>query len=230
MRRLLVGLSALALTAVVAGCGHDTSTGEPAGPTATPTVDRKAALAALVTAAAIKPAELKVKRATSDEAAISLTLPCQADPAALPATGHTWSYSQSKPAVVAHSVFAYEGVSGQDVVRAISTAVGACTSWTWGGVWTMKVLGGFPVASPAGVDGVIAYCHLGTLRSGSNKGDRFYLCDGVVSRGALIAKVDTLALTQAQAQANLKAALPLAAAALVRAVPGAAGSPTPSAS
>jgi hypothetical protein len=69
------------------------------------------------------------------------------------------------------------------------------------------------------VDGIATYCHHGTITAGAGKGDKVYICDGLVSRGHLVARVDTLKLTLAGARTELKKAVRLAAAALVEAVP-----------
>ena len=82
----------------------------------------------------------------------------------------------------------------------------------------MEVIGAFTVTVPTGADNVVAYCHHGTLLTGSGKGNTVYLCDGVLSRGHLVAQVGTVQLTLATAQSALTNALPLTSAGLVRAV------------
>ena len=73
------------------------------------------------------------------------------------------------------------------------------------------------VAELVGVDNAVGYCHHGTVLTGTNKGDKVYLCEGVVSRVHLISQVRTVKLTLADARAELDKALPLAATALTRA-------------
>jgi hypothetical protein len=94
-----------------------------------------------------------------------------------------------------------------------------CKTWIYGDSFRMKILGEFGVTRPRGVDNALAYCHHGTVISGRTKGDAVYLCDGLISRGSLVSSVGTVELTLAAARKELTRALPLAASALVKAVP-----------
>ncbi len=173
----------------------------------------------MVDAAGIAPSALGVKRADAEETTIKLNMPCGAVLNAGHMAAHHWSYKTAKPAIVTHTVFGYDPEPGSAVIEQVRAALKTCKNWTWGGTWDMRVLGEFQIGRPSGVDNVLAYCHYGTILTGANKGDKVYLCDGLVSRGNLVAEVGTLKLTAAATQSEMKKALPLAAAALVKAVP-----------
>jgi hypothetical protein len=228
---LVAGLVALGLASACGGSAPAVPDTAGSEPTASPPVDR-AQIQAMVEAAALKPADLGVKKATAEETTIGLTVPCAdaatndvagagtAGAAAVPAAAHSWSYAAgSKVDILSHSVYGYEAGTGAAVVGSVQASLKTCTSWEWAGTFTMKVLGEFQVAKPSGVDGIATYCHHGTITAGAGKGDKVYICDGLVSRGHLVARVDTLKLTLAGARTELKKAVRLAAAALVEAVP-----------
>jgi hypothetical protein len=115
------------------------------------------------------------------------------------------------------------------VISEVRAALRRCTTWIWADTFTMKVLEELSVSTPAGIDSAAAYCHQGTILVGSGKGDTVFICDALVSKDGLVAKVDTVKLTLASAQNEVRKALPLAAAALVKATSSpAAGAPAPS--
>jgi hypothetical protein len=175
----------------------------------------------MVEAARLTPRQVGVTKPSSEETTFSLTVPCRMNVEANYVASHYWSYRNAKVDLVAHSVFGFDPQRGTDVIAQIKTALTSCKSmWTYGDSIRMKPAGELRVRRPAGIDGHLAYCHHGTVVSGRTKGDIVYLCDGLVSRGSLVASVSTVELTLAAAQAELKRAIPLAAAALVKAVPG----------
>jgi hypothetical protein len=213
---LLVGLI------VSSACGADppaeaTATSAPAA-TPSPTPDPRVNLAAEVVAAGLTPTELGVAGAKAEEAVGSLAMPCDTPLIADSVAAHSWTFSGAKPAVVSNSVYAYYPEVGTGVVDQIRPALRACTTWIWAQTWDMAVVGEIPVTRPPGADNAVGYCHHGTIRDGASKGNQVYLCDGVVSRGHLVSQVRTVELTLAGAQADLSTALPLAGAALTRAV------------
>jgi hypothetical protein len=172
----------------------------------------------MVSTAGVLPKDLQVTKPKAEETVGELAMPCGSPLAAEYAAGHSWTFSDAQPAVVSNSVFAYYPQTGKAVVDQIRPALSACKAWTWAGTWDMAVVGDFTVNPPTGADNAVAYCHHGTILTGATKGDKAYLCDGVVSRGHLVAQVGTIRLTLAEAQSDLTKALPLAGAALVRAV------------
>jgi hypothetical protein len=215
----------LAATAATAGCGMFPRT--PPAPTTptttlpttpTPTFDPRLGLETQVATAGLQPPDLGVTGVTSEEAIGTLAMPCDIPLVAEYVAGHSWTFSDGKPAVVSNSVFAYYPETGSRVVEQIRPSLRACTTWTWAGTFEMGVLGEVPVTRPSGVDNAVGYCHHGTVLTGTHKGDKVYLCEGVVSRVHLISQVRTVKLTLADARAELDKALPLAAAALTRAV------------
>jgi hypothetical protein len=171
-----------------------------------------------VDAAALTPKDLGVTKPPAEETVLKLTMPCNTPLKAEVVASHSWSWTDAKPAVVSHGVFGYHPELGSAVVDQVRPALSACKTWVWGAAWDMAVVGEFPVTRPAGVDNSVAYCHHGTILTGASKGDKVYLCDGVISRGHLVATVTTLKLTLVEAQSELNQALPLADAALVRAI------------
>jgi hypothetical protein len=213
---LLVGLIASS------ACGTDQPALAPATstPTATPspTLDPRVDLAVEVAAAGLMPSELGVAGAKAEETVGSLAMPCDTPLVADSVAAHSWTFSGAKPAIVSNSVYAYYPEVGTGVVDQIRPALRACTTWIWAQTWDMAVVGEIPVTRPAGADNAVGYCHHGTIREGATKGNQVYLCDGVVSRGHLVSQVATVELTLAAAQADLAKALPLAGAALSRAV------------
>lgn len=215
---MLASVAALALATACAQPATEPGASPSATESASPTADRRAELKAMVDAAALRPADLGVTKPPAEETALRLTMPCNAFLDAGAMAAHSWSYKDAKPAIVSHIAFAYDPERGSVVVDQVRAALTRCQTWTWGGTWDMKVLGEFPVSTPAGVDNVVAYCHHGTLLTGANKGDKVYICDGLASRGNLVTDVGTVKLTQAEARAELTRALPLAAAALIKAV------------
>jgi hypothetical protein len=176
-------------------------------------------LAGLVSAAGVPPKDLGVNTPPAEESVAKLAMPCDTPLVAQSVAAHSWTFSGGQPAVVSNSVFAYYPEVGAGVVDQIRPALTACKTWTWASTWEMNVVGEFAVKRPDGTDNALAYCHHGTVLAGTNKGDDVYLCDGVVSRGHLISQVSTVELTLAEAQGELVKALPLAGAALARAVP-----------
>jgi len=227
MRTLGIIATLTMFAASTAACGPTAPSAEvtstptdtsPAAPPS-PTVDRRAELKAMVDAAGLKPKDLGVKKADSEDTILKVTMPCGNALIAGHMAAHHWGYKATKPAVVSHNAFAYDPERGAAVIDQVRAALTTCKTWIWGGTWDMKVVGEFVVSRPAGVDNAVAYCHYGTILKGASKGDKAYLCDGFVSRGNLVAQIGTLELTAAEARAELKKALPLAAAALVRAVP-----------
>ena len=224
--------AAIVTLAFLAACGPSNPSAGPSAPSApaspspsagassSPDPARHEEIRAMVEAARLSPRQLGVKKPSSEETTFSLTVPCRLDLEANYVAAHYWSYRDAKVDLVAHSVFGFDPQRGADVIAQIKTALTSCRStWTYGDSIRMKPAGELRVRRPAGVDGHLAYCHRGTVISGRTKGDTVYLCDGLVSRGSLVASVSTVELTLAAAQAELKKAIPLAAAALVRAVP-----------
>jgi hypothetical protein len=208
----------IASSACATSTPQSTPTTPSAPATPSPTADPRVELATMVKAAGVPPEDLGVTTAKSEETVGKLAMPCDTPLAAKSVAAHSWTFSDTQPAVVSNSVFAYYPAAGKAVVDQIRPALTTCKTWTWAATWEMAVVGEFNVTLPAGVDGAVAYCHQGTILTGATKGDKVYLCDGLVSRGHLVAQVGTVKLTLAAAQSDLKTALPLAGAALVRAV------------
>jgi len=223
--RTVTTLIAAATLAALAGCADTNRTPTPSPPpttSASPTADpgrHRAELGAMVEAAALNPAQLGVKRPTSEQTTFSLTVPCRVGLHADYAASHYWSYRDSKVDVVAHSVFGFDPQRGADVVAQVKASLSMCQEWIYGDRIRMRPLGDFKVTRSKGVDATLAYCHNGVVISGSTRGDTVYLCDGLVSRASLVASVSTVEVTLAAAQRGLRTALPLAAVALVKAVP-----------
>ena len=219
-------LACTLLLGLTAGSACDTSTprpgATPAAPTdaitPSPTPDPRLELTATVAAAGVLPAEIGVAQAKAEETIGKLAMPCNTPLTTQNVAAHSWTFSDAKPAVVSNSVFAYYPEAGTRVIEQIRPALTACQTWNWASTWDMAVLGEFAVPAPAGVDNAVAYCHRGTILAGTNKGDQAHLCDGLVSRGHLVAQVSTVQVTLAAAQVELRKALPLAGAGLVRAV------------
>ena len=130
-----------------------------------------------------------------------------------------WSFKKSQPAMVGLSVHALYPDAGAVVVEQARAAVKECTSWVYGGRFTMTPVGLMTITKPTGASDAAVYCQKAVALTGQNKGSVSYWCDGIVSRGHLAADVTTLKLTLAEAQSDMKRALPVAAAALARAVP-----------
>jgi hypothetical protein len=224
--RWVTTIAVLAVLAAATACGSPTPTapatpsGTP-GPTATPAADpaRHADIRAMVEAARLSPKQLGVQKAASEQTTFSLTVPCRMTLKADYVATHYWSYRNAKIDVVSHSVFGFDPQRGTDVINQIGETLTWCKTWIYGDTIRMKMAGSLNVSRPKGVDGSLAYCHQGTVLTGKTKGDTVYLCDGLVSRGSLVANVSTVELTLAAAQRELKKAVPLAAAALVKAVP-----------
>jgi hypothetical protein len=223
--RTVTVVVAVALMAVLAGCGRGQPTTSPSStapaPSVTPTPDplRRADIRAMVDAARLNLTQLGVKKPTSEQTTFSLSVPCRMGLRADYVATHYWSYQNAKVDVVSHSVFGFDPQRGKDVIGQVKKTLTMCKTWIYGETIRMKPVGEFKVSRPKGVDGSLAYCHLGTVIAGKTKGDVVYLCDGLVSRGSLVANVSTVELTLAAAQAELRKAMPLAAAALVKAVP-----------
>jgi hypothetical protein len=225
---LLAGLALAAVTACDAG--PSATPPAVASPSAGPTASAAAAdrtgggdqaddLKTMVEAAGLNPRQLGVRRATDEETVLRLAVPCRISLRATQRAAHYWAYRDAKIDIVSHSVFGFAPQRGSDVINQVRSTLKMCQTWIYGGTFRMRILGEFRVTRPGGVDNSVAYCHHGTILAGSTKGDRVYLCDGLVSRGSLVSSVGTVQLTLAAAQTELKKALPLAAAALVRAVP-----------
>jgi hypothetical protein len=199
------------------------TTAPPASPpvaaAAEPTHERRAALRTMVDAAGLNPADVGTTTPPTEETALTLTIPCNTPLRVVSVASHSWSWSGTKPAVVSHGVFAYDPEPGSAVVDQVRPALAACKAWIWAMAWEMDVVGEFGVQRPVGADDSVAYCHQGTILTGASKGDKAFLCDGVLSRGHLVATVATVSLTLPEAQNDLAKAVALAAAALVRAVP-----------
>jgi hypothetical protein len=233
--RWVTTIAALAVLAAPTGCGSSTPTARPTpsgsgggpttgpttGPSATATPDPSghADIRAMVEAARLSPKQLGVTKPASEQTTFSLTVPCRMTLEADYVATHYWSYRDAKIGVVSHSVFGFDPQRGADVINQIGKTLTWCKTWIYGDTIRMKMAGPLKVSRPKGVDGSLAYCHQGTVLSGKTKGDTVYLCDGLVSRGRLVASVSTVELTLAAAQQELKKAVPLAAAALVKAVP-----------
>jgi hypothetical protein len=229
--RWVTAIAALgALATTLAACGSPGPTAAPpppsgssgpAGTSAAPSLDpgRHADIRAMVEAAHLNPRQLGVAKATSEQTTFSLTVPCRMGLKADYVATHYWSYRNAKIDVVSHSVFGFDPQRGIDVINQIGETLTWCTTWNYGDTIRMKLAGPLRVSRPKGIDGSLAYCHRGTVLAGKTKGDTLYLCDGLVSRGSLVASVSTVELTLAAAQQELKKAVPLAAAALVKAVP-----------
>jgi hypothetical protein len=224
--RWVTTIAALAVLVIATACGSPTPTVPPTpsstpGPSATPTPDaaRHADIRAMVEAARLSPKQLGVQKPASEQTTFSLTVPCRMTLRADYVATHYWSYRNAKIDVVSHSVFGFDPQRGADVIDQIGKTLTWCTTWIYGDSIRMKMAGPLKVSRPRGVDGSLAYCHQGTVITGKTKGDTVYLCDGLVSRGSLVASVSTVELTLTGAQQELKKAVPLAAAALVKAVP-----------
>jgi len=219
-------VTTIAALAVAAACGSPTPTVPPTpsgspGPsaTATPEAARHADIRAMVEAARLSPKQLGVQKPASEQTTFSLSVPCRMSLKADYVATHYWSYRNAKIDVVSHSVFGFDPQRGADVIDQIGKTLSWCKTWIYGDAIRMTMAGPLRVSRPKGVDGSLAYCHQGTVLTGKTRGDKVYLCDGLVSRGSLVANVSTVELTLAAAQQELKKAVPLAAAALVKAVP-----------
>lgn len=186
--------------------------------TPSPTVDPRTELASQVTTAGLQPKDLGGGKVTAEETIGKLAMPCNTPLNAEYVAAHSWTFSDAKPAVVSQSVYAYFPETGKTVVDQIRPGLATCKKWTWVDTWEMAVVGEFTVAVPSGADNAVAYCHHGTILTGTTKGNQVYLCDAAISRGHLVTQVGTVQLTLAEAQSNLKKALVPAGAALVRSV------------
>ncbi len=171
-----------------------------------------------VAIAGLRPADVGAAQVTSDEAVGTLAMPCDTPLVGEYVAAHSWTFSGATPAVVSNSVFAYYPQTGSRVIEQIRPALTACKTWTWAGIFEMGVLGEVAVTRPGGADNAVGYCHHGTILAGANKGDKAYLCDGVISRVHLISQVRTVKLTLAEARSELDKALLPAGAALAQAV------------
>jgi hypothetical protein len=217
----------VAMAALAAGCGPSTPTAAPptttapVSPSPTPDPARHADIRAMVEAARLSPRQLGVAKPTSEQTTFTLTVPCKMGLDADYVATHYWSYRNAKIDVVAHSVFGFDPQRGADVIGQVKKTLTMCKTWIYGDTIRMKLSGEYKVGRPKGIDGSLAYCHHGTVVAGRTKGDKVYLCDALISRSSLLASVSTVELTLAAAQRELTKAVPLAADALVKAVPAA---------
>lgn len=222
---LSAAITALACALGMAGCstgGSPVATGS-AGATVTasptPTVNPYNELKPMVDAAALSAKEMGASVGKDEATASKLEAPCYAFIDAQQVASRYWSYDKGPKLVFSHSVVAYHPAGGSAVVDQIRPSLKACQKWVWRGQWDMEVLEELPVSKPQGADNTFAYCHKGTITKDANKGLVNYICEGLVSRGHLVASINVKATTLIDSQGGLIELLPFAAAALVKAVP-----------
>jgi len=133
---------------------------------------------------------------------------------------HSWDWSGTKIDNVVHRVYGYEPDPGSTMIAELHANVGKCTTvYDWGGIWDMKIIGEHAVTKPAGIDVAYAFCERGTVKNGSSKGTQAHMCYAFLSRDAVAIELQVLELALTEAKAGLNKVVPVAAAALVKAVP-----------
>ncbi len=140
----------------------------------------------MVAAARLSLSQLGVRKPVAEETTLSLTTPCRMPLNADHVATRYWSYRGAKVDVVSHSVFGFDPQRGADVVGQVRAALATCQTWIYGDAFLMRMPRRVHGEPARGVDNVLAYCHHGTIISGSDKGDKVYLCDGLMSRGSLV--------------------------------------------
>ena len=158
----------------------------------------------MVTSAGLTPTDLGLTAPKDEQAVATLSMPCDAPlDAQNVAASHVDLLRREAGRRLAFRVLAYYPETGTAVVEQVRPALTHCKTWQWAtapGIWRWSASS--PVQPPAGMDNAMAYCHHGTILGGANKGDKVYLCDGLVSRGHLVARVDIVDLKLAAAQAE----------------------------
>jgi hypothetical protein len=225
---LAVGL-AIGLAAASAGCTTDKPSR--AGPTpavsASPTPEatpesRASQIREWVLAAGLAASVVGAREPENEEEAASPKTVCEIPSATSPhkVASHSWDWSGTKIDNVVHSAYGFEPEPGRAMVAELRTNVKKCTTvYDWGGIWDMKIVGEHSVTRPAGIDDAFGFCEHGKVKSGSNDGTQAYLCYAFLSRDAVAIELQVLELGLADAKAGLNKVIPVAAAALVRAVP-----------
>lgn len=230
MRRRLAAPAVFAVALVVASSGCATSEPRPAptpaasaSPTPEPTPTSRAPLIAQwVLAAGLDTSVVGAREPENEDETATPKSVCDLSPATdlRAVASHSWDWSGTKIDNVVHRVFGYEPEPGSALVAEVRANVKKCsTVYDWAGIWDLKIVGEQPVTRPAGVDDGFAFCEFGKIKSGSNKGDQAHLCYAFLSRGALAIELQVLELGLSDAKAGLTKVIPVAAAALVKAVP-----------
>jgi hypothetical protein len=175
-----------------------------------------------VLAAGLPASAVGAREPENEEDAASPKTVCEIPSSTSPhkVASHSWDWSGTKIDNVVHSVYGFEPDPGRAMITQLRTNVKSCTRvYDWGGIWDMQIVGEHPVTRPAGVDEAFAFCEHGKVKSGSNKGTQAYLCYAFLSRDAIAVELQVLELGLADAKAGLNKVIPVAAAALVTAVP-----------
>jgi hypothetical protein len=173
---------------------------------------------AMVSAAKLDPAEFGVTTSRDEKFSGIFVLACGTFPSATAQATRAWSYVTDRGAFVGYAVGAYDPQPGSAVIDQARAALSACTDWTTTDQLKMTVLGEFPVDRPTGTDGALAFCYALTYLSGPLAGGSLVTCQGMVSRGPLVAMIGTYDKTRAPALARLDALVPLAATGLRQAM------------
>ena len=226
MRRLLRATALVGLVAGVVACGDASpapgraATTAPAGtatpaPTPTPTsteFDGVDLAAAAIERAVLRRGEANGNAARPAEFTGVFVLPCAVVPTASQWAARGWTYGGDDE-FIGHGVAAYHP-SGSSVLQDARLSLRECRTWTSAaGDLRFTAAGEVAVPRPTGADDAFAYCYRLDYLSGPVKGDRIVVCQGVVSRGYLVAGVGVFADTVGQAQQKLRRVVPFAAAA-----------------
>jgi hypothetical protein len=140
---------------------------------------------------------------------------------------HYWRWAGDRIRYVEHTVEAYQGISGADVLDQIKDLEHGCTSYEetdTSGSAVLTPTGDYAITPPAGVEAGYGFCVLTTTTApAKNKGDKDWICTGVLARGNIVVIVRVFAegraLSLANAQHNLDTAVAAAGPALGHAVP-----------
>jgi hypothetical protein len=226
MRRFLL---VLVSASVLAGAGCSRAAVPPSPPSPTPPSTPPASptpsasfdstmLAAYVSKAALTSKEVGTAKAKKEEFTAFFEIPCAAKITLRRVAEQAWSYSSVKGGFLGYAVGAFAPDPGSAVVDQVRTILPTCSQWRTAEL-AFTMVGELKVGRPAGADNSISFCYRLKYLTGQLKGRTIAVCDGLVSRGNLAAEVGTYDENLSDAQQRLKKFVPLAAAALTRAVP-----------
>jgi hypothetical protein len=225
MQRLLMVLVSLCLAATAAACSKaatppPAATSAPAAtPTPTPTVD-PAALQGYVDKAMLTSDEVGTAKPKTEDFETFFEVPCGMGVTATRVAGQGWSYPSVQGGFLGYSVGAFAPETGSAVVDELRSVLGSCQTWKSPREdLSFTIDGVLDVSRPAGIDNSVSYCYDMRFLTGTMKGRTIVVCDGVLSRGNVAAEIGTYDEKKADAQERLNKLVPLAAAALNRAVP-----------
>jgi hypothetical protein len=232
MRKLApVALLVLVLSGCTSAPGHpaaDASLSPSPSPSPSPTVSI-GQLKSWVDAAGLTPAVVGATKPVNDDTKVANALEVCGNQLVADinlAYLHYWRWAGSHLSYVEHTVEAYQGIRGVDVIAEIKGREHDCTSYEETdpyGTAELTPAGDYAFTLPHGVDSGYAYCVLTTMTApAKNKGEKDWICTGTLVRGDVVVIVSVFSgqvPSLASSQHNLDVAIVAAAAALAHAIP-----------